>query len=187
MELYSGQGRVNLTKRRADGKVDPRERFFVGNVPHFSVNFLTGEVSMTVDEMKDEVLEIVCGSAVRRQLQQIVPSDHHVDGDAVGDVSEFEIGDSAPFEYQLLFQGVNTAMTNNAGRFPRWRVYLHRVTFTAGEGWSLIGDDIVSIKVSGMAHKDELNGNKRGLVQRIHNESVSGLRSQDLRLDKAAA
>lgn len=186
MELYSGQGRVNLNKRRADGTVDPRSRFFVGNVPHFSVNFKTGEVSMTVDEMKDEVLEIVCGSAMSLQSQQIVPSDHHVDGDVQADISEFEIGDGAPFEYQLMFQGVNTAGCNNANRFPRWRVYLHRVTFTAGEGWDLIGDDIVSIKISGMAHKDEHNGNKIGLVQRIHNESTSGLRSRDLQLDKAS-
>lgn len=186
MELYSGQGRVNLNKRRADGSVDPRERFFVGNVPHFSVNFRTGEVSMTVEEVKDEVLEIVCGSAVNLQQKQIVPADHHVYDDIQADISEFEIGDSAPFEYQLMFQGVNTAGVNSAGRFPRWRVYLHRVTFTAGEDWNLIGDDIVSVKVSGMAHKDELKGNKRGLVQRIHNESTSGVRYQDLQLDKAS-
>lgn len=186
MELYSGQGRVNLNKRGPDGKVNPRSRFFVGNVPHFSVNFRTGEITLSVDEMKDETLEIICGSALRAS-RQIIPADHHIDGDIEADISEFDIGDGAPFEYELTFEGVNRAMTTETGRMPRWRVRLHRVTFTVGEGWDFISEEIVSVKISGMAHKDELNSNKIGTIQRIHRESVSGLRTQDIRLDKATA
>lgn len=189
MELYSGQGRVSLAKRGPDGKVDRKSWFFVGNVPDFTVNFRTGEINMSVEELKDEVLEIVCGSAVRTS-RQLIPADHHIDCDVNADVAEFDIGDGAPFEYELSFEGVNTAMTSTIKKepsdlkaFPRWRVYLHRVTFTPAEKWPLISDDIASIQVSATAHKDELKNNKRGTVQRIHKESFSGLRSKDLQLD----
>lgn len=186
MELYSGQGRVNLNKRDASGKVDPRARFFVGNAPHFSVNFKTGEVNLSVDEFKDEVLEIICGSSLQ-QSHEVIPADHHVDGDVEADISEFDIGDGAPFEYELTFEGVNTASVNNAGRMPRWQVRLHRVTFTPSEGWDLIGEDITSVKISGMAHKDELKDGKRGTVRRIHRESASGLRVQNASLEAVEA
>lgn len=180
MELYSGQGRVLLAKKNPDGTL--QKRFFVGNAPFFSVNFLTGDIQLVIDELKDETLEIICGSG-KQEESVIVPADEHgINPDLEYAASRFEIGDAAPSVYQLTFDGVNTASTTPNGlAFPKWKLTLFHVTFTPAEGWDFISQEIISIKVSGMAHKDEAHNGKRGAIYRLHSESVTGLRTTDLR------
>lgn len=183
MELYSGQGRISLAKRNPDGT--KQKRFFLGNCPNFRTNFLTGEISISVDEIRPEMLEIVCGSIPRKVDTLIIQPGDGEPSDIQATAMEYEINDSIPFEYELSFEGFNVATGDSTGNFPQWRVYLYRVTLTSGEGWDFISDQFAVVKISGMAHKDELHNNKRGIVQRIHRESTTGLRLQDMRMDKA--
>lgn len=151
MELYSGQGRISLTKLNPDGSVQPE--FFLGNAPFFSVNFRTGDVEIVLDELKDESLEIICGSPVSKN----------------DEATTFTIGEGSPFEYRLVFSGINTASEDS-----RWRVELARVNFSASEGWDFISEEFAKIKIRGVARVDE--SGKRGMVYRLHKESVTGNR-----------
>lgn len=183
MELYSGQGRIFLAKRNPDGT--KQKRFFLGNCPNFNANFLTGEFNISVDEFKPETLEIVCGSVARKVNTTIIQPGDGERCDIQAEAFEYQINDSVPFEYELSFEGFNVATGDSTGNFPQWRVYLYRVTMTCGEGWDFISDEFAVVKISGMAHKDESHDNKRGVVQRVHRESVTGHRLQDSRCDKA--
>lgn len=178
MELYSGNGKISLAKRRADGSTEPR--FFIGNCSRFTANFRTGELQLVIDQLKDETLEIVCGAkaipdkAVLEWEGGEPPEERNA--------TRFDVDDAAPFEYELSFEGKNTAASQPASwgtDFSHWRVHLFRVTMSAGENWDLISDDFASIKISAMAHKDERHENKRGRVYRIHKEMITGNRLTD--------
>lgn len=149
MELYSGQGRIFLDRK------DGSKRFFLGNAPKFVVNFKTGDLEIVSDELSDGALEVLCGSRQR-------------------DDGGFEIGDGSPFEYELTFEGVNTACGNK-----ELRVVLGQVKLTSTERWDLIGDDFATFKVTGNAGKDETG--KRGVVYRTHQEAQTGNRVIDTR------
>lgn len=184
MELYSGQGRIFLAKRNADGT--KQKRFFLGNCPNFRANFLTGEFTISVDEFKPETLEIVCGSVAREVDTAVIQPGDGEPCDIKATAFQYEINDSVPFEYELSFEGFNVATGDSTGNFPQWRVYLYRVTMTCGEGWDFISDEFAVVKISGMAHKDEVHNNKRGVVLRVHRESVTGYRMKDSQTEIAS-
>lgn len=155
MELYSGQGRITLAKYDNNGELGPR--FFFGNVPLFSVNFQTGEIKLKIDELRDESLEILCGSPAQQ-----------VDGGL-----QFEIGKGIASKFKLTFDGVNTAMNNR-----RWRVELPQVTLGPATNWEFIGEEFVTISLSGLAHENA--SGSRGTVYRQHQESTTGDRLTDM-------
>ncbi len=187
MELYSGQGKLRAAKLDAKGNLG--EIRFVGNVPKFTVNFLTGEVEFHVERLDDVNLEIICGSTLRQSttaeftaladddLRTQYP-DHNV--------LAYDIGESAPYEYALFFDGIDTATV--AAKGIGWgrliRVELFRVITTAGQNFDLITDGFASVKISAEARFDERHNSKRGKFFVIElfdkgqaqQESITGLR-----------
>lgn len=193
MDIYSGQGKLYAAKRDLHGNAV--EKFFCGNVPKFTVNFLTGEVEFFLEELKTENLEIICGSALKE-----VPTDLSLLGNWISFDSEdaqksfrashpqmkmfeYDVTKSAPFEYVLQFEGVNTATSHGTTWKHFVRVALFRVVTNSGQGFQLISDDFACIKIVGEAKEDETKGHKRGKLWwvDIHKESVTGMRLTDTR------
>lgn len=186
MEVYSGQGRLRAAKLDAKGD---GEIYFVGNVPKFTVNFRTGEIEFYVERLDDVNLEVICGSTLRKSTTAEFTSlasddlraqypDHQV--------LAYDIGESAPFEYALYFDGIDTATTDAKG--VGWgrliRLELFRVITTAGQNFDLISDDFASVRITAQARSDERHGGKRGKffvierfdTEKAKRESVTGMR-----------
>ena len=154
MDYYSGQGQLSAAKRNADGSLGPR--FRLGNVPRFNVNVADGILEIHIEELSSETLELICGA------RNISTSDQHV-------IVEF--GDGAPFEYELFFQGINTAADNRdmVGHF-------YRVRFGPSKSWDLIGEDFSKAVVNAYLYQDETRDNKRGVLSYRHREAETGMR-----------
>jgi hypothetical protein len=186
MELYSGQGKLRAAKLDAKGNMgDVR---FVGNVPRFTVSFLTGEIEFYVQRLDEVNLEVICGSTLRPSTTNEFTS--LADDDLRAqypnhNVLAFDIGESAPFEYALFFDGIDTATSDAKG--VGWgrlvRLELHRVITRAGQNFDLISDEFASVKITAEARCDERHQGKRGkffVIERFdkgpRQESVTGLR-----------
>lgn len=192
-ELYSGQGKLYGAKLDAQGNLG--EKFWCGNVPKFEVNLHTGELEFVLEELTPPNLEIICGSKLRE-----VPVDFSLlenfmlfDGPNAKEnfivahpqmkMYDLDIEESAPFEYALVFDGVNTATSHLNGWKHFARLQLFRVVTKSGQGFQFINDDFANITIVGEAKKDESKGGKRGMFSWIdlHQESFTGLRTKDRR------
>lgn len=187
---YSGAGKIYGAKRDVKGNYGAV--FFCGNAPQFKVDFNTGDIEIAFEEMFRETLEIICGSASQPAtvagFSSLAPDDFkHKYPEA--EVLEFEMGQSAPFEYGLFFEGFNTAGnyiemgrasydahiessapdgTHPTRRLKRHfssmiRVELFRVFTQSASSITLIGDDIICMAVKAHAEFDEIR-RKRGRI-----------------------
>lgn len=184
MELYSGQGKLRAAKLDARGNMG--EIRFIGNIPKFTVDFLTGEVEFFVERLDDVNLEMICGSTLRQSTTEEFTA--LTDDDLRAQypnhsVLAYDIGESAPYEYALFFDGVDTATAGVNGNWGRLvRLELHRVITKAGQNFDLISSEFASVKVTAEACRDERHGNKRGkffVIERFakkSRESITGLR-----------
>lgn len=159
MDYYSGQGQLAAAKKNTDGSLGPR--FRLGNVPRAVIDFSGRKLQIDIEQLSLETLEIICGTVPKL-----------VDG-----VLEMEIGNGSPFEYELFFNGVNTASNNKP-----MSAHLYRVTFGPTESWELIGDGIAAARVSAKIYEDETRGGKVGQLFYAHKESETGNRLTDMRV-----
>lgn len=193
MALYSGQGKLYGAKLDARGNLG--EKFWCGNVPQFKVDLGTGALEFTLEELTPQNLEIICGGALREVpvdfslLENFLLFDspdakpNFVTAHPQMKMYDLDLSESAPFEYCLVFDGVNTA-TSHLNSWKHFaRLQLFRVVTKSGQGFQLINDDFATITIVGEAKKDESKGGKRGKFSWIdlHQESYSGLRTKDVR------
>lgn len=193
MEVYSGQGKLFGAKLDAHGNLG--EKFWCGNVPSFKVDLGTGALEFILEELTPQNLEIICGSALKEVpvdfslLENFLLFDgpdakqNFVTSHPQMKMYDLDLSESAPFEYALVFDGVNTA-TSHLNSWKHFaRLQLFRVVTQSGRGFQFINDDFATITIVGEAKKDESRGGKRGKFSWIdlHQESYTGLRTKDRR------
>lgn len=159
MDYYSGQGHVTAAKRNAGGSLGLK--FRLGNVPRVVVDFANRKFTVDVEQLSYETLEIICGSVPKR----------------VGDRLQLEIGDGAPFEFELFLNLKNMATDEQP-----LDGHLYRVVFKSAEHWELLGNDISFARIPGQMLRDETRGGKVGMITYTHKESQTGNRLTDMRL-----
>lgn len=190
-DLYSGQGKLYGAKIDAQGNLG--DKFWCGNVPKLEVDLGTGELEFVLEELTPPNLEIICGSALKEVPVDFSLLENFLLFDGMNAKENFivahpkmkmydlDLSESAPFEYALIFDGVNTAASHLTSWKHFIRLQLFRVVTKAGKGFQFINDDFASITIVGEAKKDESRGGKRGKLSWVdlHQESYSGQRAMD--------